>query len=697
MPRVVVSDLERPAELRPSRFTPDTFTGAPKPIIDNNMEQLASALQAFGASVSSFSAALGAKQQKAADDAATAEAHRIVTESGDPDFGKKVAAGLYPVQATAVGNGILQSEAGQRQARQALEEFRLRVADGSLPLIDKDGLPINLEQTLRSHASQYITSPNDPHFMKSFSGGVESGVNFFHDHQRQQVAEFNKKSFEQTTKNGIEEVIQFAGAGASDEQVAQKWAGLTGQAYKLTGTPPAEMDARWIGRLREMVASDDPKQWDTAERLLKLNRTGFDGQKLGPLASKPEFRKDVEEFASMLLQKRAGHYDKQAEEAVVARGLEALKQGDASFHGIQDVAYTNPFVGGAKDPNRLISASTIKQKAAARYEAESQEMFRRQLSDPNTEPGARQAFFERSYGAYVNNNIPHPGWKATLQDATRSLSDPTSASDPNFVKKLLEHEQLYSTLMERSPGYVKETLGIGEREQRFFDMIKVYRDSLGQSPEMAVKSAVRYINNPKPEMDAGDRRKIEEAVKRVDLNSWWPGGGITNTHPFRKEILNTALAVASDRDIAVEDAVKIARDLVQKRTMMFNGQAILSPHITQEKLPWVQKLLDGVFKENKEAIKASYDISGSKSLSIRPEAGGNFTVVTSDGEPVRVPVVNKNGDHIGYRLLQINANDINNKGVAVRQEEVDSLAKSDKKAREFEKRSPTERRLIPPM
>ncbi|RAI33885.1 hypothetical protein [Rhodoplanes serenus] len=432
-PRVVVSDLPRPRELRPSHFTLDTFTGAPRPILNDDKQRLGQALAAFGASLSGLASVAAAREKKAANDAATAEAYRtIAAESADPQFGAKVAAGHYPVQATEVGSGLLMAEAGQRQARAATEAFQLGVKDGTIPLIDENGIPIPLEQAMRQYAARFMTTPGNPHFMKSFSTGLESVMTGFHEQQRNAVANYNRGRLEQLTKNGIEEVIGLAASGADDERVKQTWAGLTRQARQYTGTDPAVMDARWIGRLREMIQSDDPKQWDIAERLLKLDRTGYDGQKLGPLGAKPEFRKDVAEFSDMLLAKRAGLYDRRVEDAKVREAVDALKRGDASFHGITDTAYVNPFVPGnsAKDPNRYVTASTIKQRAAAQYEAESLAEFRRQSSDPSTEAGAKQVFFERTYGAYVHNNIPNPKWKAKLEDGTRGLSDPTTASCP---------------------------------------------------------------------------------------------------------------------------------------------------------------------------------------------------------------------------------------------------------------------------
>jgi len=60
-PRVVVSDLPRPRELRPSHFTPDTFTGAPKPVQDDDKQRLGQALAAFGASLSGLASVAAAR------------------------------------------------------------------------------------------------------------------------------------------------------------------------------------------------------------------------------------------------------------------------------------------------------------------------------------------------------------------------------------------------------------------------------------------------------------------------------------------------------------------------------------------------------------------------------------------------------------------------------------------------------------
>jgi hypothetical protein len=163
---------------------------------------------------------------------------------------------------------------------------------------------------------------------------------------------------------------------------------------------------------------------------------------------------------------------------------------------------------------------------------------------------------------------------------------------------------------------------------------------------------------------------------------------------LRRELLSTAAAIAAARDFSMDDAVKVAKDLVEKRTLFLNGQAIISPYITKEKLAWAQHVLTKVYEDNKAAIKATYDLHDPKSLSLRPDRGGNFSVVTQEGEPINVPVVQPDGS-FQYRRLTINAADIDRVGATLRDMELGKQAENAQRAFEDKLLSTAPRNLSP--
>lgn len=637
----------------------DTYAPPNRIIPDNSKEMLGKALQAFGARLGSMG-----KVDKQ-NDPRLAEIHNIRASADDPTFVRLFNEGKLPYQDVPHIKALADNLAGEATARSVLNDIQLGIKDGTLPLTDEEGRPVDVNRYIQSSAAKYKLVPSTP-FMKAYANGIDNARVALVETQRGKIAEINRETIQTLAKSSIDNVIRQAHQGAGDDDLRNTIRQTTQDARKYGGLRPAEMDDLWIGRIRE-IAEQDP---DTAERLLVLDRgKGHDGQPIGSLSANPRHRDSVREIAKIINEARTKRFDNAEKEKAIADGLARLRAGDGSFMAITGYTYTNPFAAKDpnKDPNKTISKDTIQTEALLRYQQESDAQLRAQGSDPDKSPVAAKTQFERDYGTYVGSNQPNPRWRAALTHAGRVLTNPQALSQPNNQQQVVRAAQLYWTLHARNPGYLEQTLGISEREQKFYTQMRAYQDLLGDPPEIAARKAAEYVNNPPPPLDGEARKALDSALPEM---SWFVFKGYNNVAAARKMVVDTAMAIAADTRIEPKEAVKLAEKIVEERAIAFNGQ-ILPPHgfINRENLPAFQRRLDEIYKDNEQLLR-SYGISSSKDLSIRPVDNERFMIVRKDGAPLVLPgkIDPKTGAFSDYSFLHIHATDINNIRAQMRKE-----------------------------
>jgi len=683
--RVVVDDLPRPDQLRPVQHTVDTFAGAEKPPIDNDMERLGKALSQFSTVMAGFARV---KEDKA-NDPRLADAYNIMSSASDPDFIKGLQEGTLPWANVPHIRSLYEADAGQRAGRAALNDVQIGAKAGTLPLVDNDGNPMDVQGIIGQRAPQYMAFPRSPHFMKAFQSTIEAGRNGIAEMQRSRIAEVNQDKVKTLVKSAIEDVVNYSAQGRDDDFLRNELNRRTELAWKVTGTRPADVDALWIGRLQEL-SKQNP---DAAERLLKLDRgKGFDGQPIGALAGNPKYRKEVDEIVRSINDEREKRFDVAERDRLAADAQRRLEAGDGSFNALTSHAYTNPFA--ARDPSknahRMISRETIQDEALARALAKSNADFRRQGLDPATSPAAAETKMRREYEMFVNANRPHPEWQAALQTTGRILSNPVSLSDPKNVERVMRSYQLYHTLAGRNPAYVTETLGVGERERKFYEQLQVYQQFLGDPPQEAARKAADFVNNPPPQLTGSEVKDLRDKADRIDLNGWSLGGTARslfgdspqNVQTLRSQVFETAKAIAADRKVPIDKALDAAVERVKDRTVLFNGQVIPpNAHLTKESVPYFQKRLDELFQDNKQVLENTYGIKSGQGLSLREEGKGTgvFRVIGKDGESVIIPQQRPDGT-VDYSALRVFSRDIDTIRAQSRKELIDRLAREQKEA-----------------
>lgn len=626
--RAQVREIEDPRALRPVRQAIDTYAAPEKPPIDNDAENLAKALSAFGASIS----AIARQEQK--NDPREAEIYAIKASASDPQFIQMANDGRLPYQDVPHLRALTDAELGQRVARVALNNVQLGMKDGTLRVTDDDDRPVDVNTYIQQEAAKYGLRANSVPFMKAYATGIEAGRNSLVEFQRGRIAEINKGKINDLAKSSIDNIINAANAGANDNELRTAMLQMTADASRYGGMHPRDVDALWVGRLRQAAASNP----DVAARLLTLDRgADLKGQPIGSIARNPTHKDSVTEIVREINTAKAKQFDTAKKEEAVEAAAKALRAGDGSFSAVTDLTYENPWSKHIPntDPHKRITRSTIQDEALARYQTQSDEQLRREGTDPATDAAAASTQFERDYVAYTGANRANPRWQGVLTHAGRILSNPTELSQPDNQQKVVGAYELYKLLNTRNPGYLRQTLGLTEKDEKFYDQMQVY-EMLGSPKVVAAQQAAKFVNTKAAPLSGSEMAEVRKEADRLDY-SWWIGKGYNNSGTARRMVYDAAVAIAADRDISPKEAAKAAKQIVQDRAVVINGR-LTPPHpvLNNENTTAIQTRLDEVFKDNAKVFE-SQGVGSARDFTVVPIDSERFRVIKSDGSPVVLP------------------------------------------------------------
>jgi hypothetical protein len=667
--RVEVTDLAAPQPLRPVQPNVDTFAGAPKPVIDNDLARLGEALSGF----SRVLGTLGRQQQKEdPNDPRLATAYATLSSLKDPDAVQRLQTGQLPHMDYAPVRNLYEHDVGGRAARQVLDEVRLGVQDGTIPLVDNEGRPVDIQAIVAERGRKsFELFPNSVPFQKAFNATIDSNRNTLADMARTKVAEVNKERNAVLVQSALEDIVTAAkDPDANDRDIANELDRRFQAAYRVTGTRAADTQDLFMARVQKL-AKEDP---DAADRLLRLDRgITWDKQKPGPLIASEKHRQAVSDTLITINDEREKRLDVAVKEQVAVEARRRLEAKDG-FNSITDYYYQNPYAKNdpSKNAQRHISKSEQQDMALATFLQDSDAHYSKQVKDGVPDADAQATKMRREYEAFVHNNRAHPRWRAQIEDTARILSNPTSLSDPANVARVEATFQLYDTLSRRNPGYLTETLGLKDREQKYLTQYGVYKTLLGDPPGEAAKKAADLINNPPPPLTGDEAKTLRDRADKVDFR-WGPGGGVNNLATARNLVFETARTIAADRRIPPEKAIDAAVEMVEKRAIRFRDQIIPpNPYLTNETAPHYETRLQELFKQNQGALKGQ-GITSPDELSLRLGAHGKFEVIDTNGQRIITPDTDKDGKVTGYSGLYVHPGDIEN---IQKQSESDARAKA---------------------
>lgn len=648
MTRVQVQDLPDPERLRPVQPTGDTFTGAEKPMLDQNYERLASALHYFGAALPSASRSVQRQERTASEQFL----QRYQETNGSAAHNQLVLSGRAP----GMSDPVLAAGANQRVGQNLFSDFqrtvRDEVATNQFPLTRPDGGPVDVEETLRGRYAAVMQqnaatfgplgtrNPNQASAQAGFNAGMDGLRSELITKQREQVLSATQSVANNVAQAAMDNVIRAAETESDPNKLRELWQ-KTRQEVLDWATPgrPGEgrrsilshgqLDELMIGRLKA-AASRSP---DAVLRVLSVDRgTSAEGVQLGSLA-----RQRVAD-ADQIIEAANGELDRrqviQVREDATNRAVVALQRNDGSFLNLQPIQV--PREHSRTERFITMSAEEQQQAAVQRFEATQEERLRAQ-GVPSGAAG--EIMWRENVNTYVGHNLPNRQWRDALNIHGRILSNAVDLSSKEGQDSAVAAVNLYERIMRTNPGYAEHTLGVTPDAQKFYDRVRTYRDFHGYDPVTAVQAAATSVREPQSSPGREERDALRSEAARIGTTMFgWMGGGVNRRAAERaiEQVAETLMA----RDIDAKKAIESAARIVNERAGVVNGHLVLgSTYIHRGTQAVAEQRLGEIQQQFAGRLTGTEGIYSGK-LTVIPDGNqSSFRVVQAEGRNVGEPVV----------------------------------------------------------
>jgi hypothetical protein len=627
--RVQVEELAGPVPLQAAPLPGDTFTGAAQAPIDNSLTRIADALSSFNSSLSSFGTAAKQANLKALDEAEGARANKMI-------------AGWTPDQAIeAVQNGTLANfqhphwkAAVEKNSGQAYGE---RIMGGVQNMIKTGQIDLSSET---DNISDIVTkATNDelqnvpPWFQASKAGmaglmqRIEAGRDqLIRAQTEQRAAAFTRKQegvvYDQFSK--MFDVTQGDSAEITQSKIRGVYADLGNSKFLRND----QVDKVLIDVLRNKAA--DPNSVEAVVHALSIDRVGKDGEKVPALGANPRYVQDITQIRDTARATLTKKYDETAEATAKKNVRDAIDRQDGSVWTMNSTSYENPYAKG--DKTRTIDMSKTKDAAAVDYLTWSKQLAGSRRESPENQ-------YQREWNTMTANNMPNPAWTEMLSSPSKAFANPQSLTNPVQRQQAIASGELFMRMSEANYPYVKNTLKLDKNALDFNQVYQVARQ-LGKNEDQSLDMAAAAIRTPDNENDMAVRsqraKDVEAKVKSMDFGTGWQSyipfnnSNAKNSGAVQKRILDVATVLVRVPGMSLDDAVKGAAEMVQKRSVYVNG------HVVADNGYMPPKQLTGNIEKALADYHAQYGkkeaVGSASDLSIEPMGGGTFRIIDASQE-----------------------------------------------------------------
>ena len=615
MPRIQVRDLAPPDPIQPAPLQSDTFQGAPQPVIDHDLAQLADSLGDFNKNIRARLDFSQAQAKQTLQQQHLAEFERWKAATSSEDQLNAIRAGKLPLEDDPlVEAGVKKYKAG------VLAQELSKNIDQELPSAPGFGTSsFDPDAYVREKAKPYMDFLQGDNMSTAFFGNALDHVRSAVLGEQQkalganQTAEIQDAAWaqlDQAITSGVENHL-------NPQQISDQLRGI----YKAVGPRPSGSLGLKPGETDQILLqvlqgkAKDPAQAATVMGLLDAPRQ--DGETTIPALSK-SYRnaQAVQGIRSMALKTLGDQKDQEVQQAAVGIAMQALQQGNGSFDTITDQTLSNPV-----DPSRTIDlkAKDIKDQAA-----------RATLNQIRAQNGG-QPDWDKEIGVFVRNNVKHPELVPYL-----STVPGTSLDNPTQLDQVAQKGNLFDRISQYNRQYLVEHLP--EHALKFWDGYSALVKS-GQSPQQAAQMvatiAASKTDSMSPHFDGETRQAVADAVQGkvwghwYDPTSWFDTNNITNQNEMAQKINELAMTVTKASGLAPEKAVEYASDRILGNAVRLNGRAIVSPGLQQGDEKYIQPVLDRLYERNRAFYNAQ-GISSSDQISLMPLGNGTFAAVAWD-------------------------------------------------------------------
>ena len=631
--RVQVRDLEAPERIQPAPVQSDTYARPAAPPIDNSLEQLQQGLAVFGSAMTSLGAKGKAEEEKRVRTEQLAAYEAWKGSVSSDEHLNAIRSGKLPINVDRILDSVVKKDGAEREAAALAAEI-----DAELPRAGLGSTGFDADAFVRSKAQPYVGRlARDPRTMAYFGDNLDrirAGVTKRHQDvlgqlQTQYLEDRGKQEIGRAILSGVERQLtpQQIMDQLRDPDPNRGIYAAVGPRLKKGSLDLSygRMDELTLEAAEEMA--DKPETARYAVLLLEAQRRGIDGAtEIGPLSAVARHGDKIAAIRKKAQKTMGDFAETQFKTAVLEANVADFDKGSLGFSAIRDIRQTNP-----GDTSRTLTYSAAQQ----REEAISTWLDRRQARNggvPDTD--AEVAHF-------IDMGIKHPRLEKVFDEAYKGfLSSNLTKDDKDRLPQIVQLGDEYIKIAERNWSYTKSLVSDDARE--FFETYRVLRQLAGRSPELAAQeTAMAFATSASakdPMVVAGNLRKINEAIDRLDTNGWWPGGQVINSHTVDSHLRPLAKALSRVEGLKTEDIIQKSAKLLQERSAYVNGRMVVSPTLSKDDGQYVQPILDRIFKDHGAALREKWDIPSAKHLSIHPVGPHEFVVTKWDGGAVTVPV-----------------------------------------------------------
>ncbi|HEY0329285.1 MAG TPA: hypothetical protein VGC77_09310 [Rhodopseudomonas sp.] len=633
--RVQVPELAGPVPLQGGNVPGDTFTGAPRPEIDNNLTHIADALSGLNSSLTAWGSQAAAQQKAQASAMETARVEgRLAGMTQQDVLNYRRSPDYQPIN-DPHARGVEAGAYGQAFGGTAKSDLDAQIAAGKLDLSDPKNDPTGLLRQRAAAAAQEITKrySSDPVAYKLAMQGLKSSMAPLYTQYGAQAMKAQSDALMASNTNTARKFMEQAGEGdVTPEQVGKAWSSITTELGPKgsANIPNATMKAERLDILERWAA--DPDKAKLVPDLLKQQNPGADGKTLLPSLQDDLSGNVVEKVTNIRLTAQktfAKNWSRDQNTAKEDQAFEALRRQDGSIAAVQPERKQNEVT---KEWETI--GADAQTNAAKRYFTWSQ-----QDAATGRNP---QIVLDREIAVAQHSNIPIPHLKQALDDSVnRAIGGDFSTNFQNR-QAVLGAYTTWQGMANNNRAWAEEKMGLTPATKEFYSVMDVATGSMHLDADQAMDLAANVVKNPMAKNDPEGLNKklasISSTVASLPPDGSWFSSDAYNAGFARQKVDQIAKLLGKSGQITAEKAVELATDFVKKNTFQVNGSALSTvPNMATSD---AQKFLDAKIDQLLPAIQSRHDYKGATKSDIGVYDAGDGTYGLRDkrtGLEIRLP------------------------------------------------------------
>lgn len=610
MARVQTPDLAAPDPIRPAAVSAaPTFAAPAPPPIDNSLSQLAEGLGAFNRGLMMMHGKWAEEDKKRRLEALSADHDRWLASTTSDEQLQLYRAGKAPGQMDPLWRRAVVGHHGYLEAKALGDRVQKEWEEGKIPYSDPS---FSIEKYILDQANPTVERyGRDADFIGSYRKGLDAIRGRMGETRERALAAAAEQQAKQVATDNFRDLIDkiaITNAENPDQQVdGQTALGLLRQIVKDTGPRMnggslgikyTQGEAYLLEVLEEKAG--DVRYARLIDSVLKADREDLlgTGVKLGSFVDDARYGQAARAIQKKVIATAAAHTKQQYLKAFEQDLDRAFERGDTSFSAL---LLERKMAGDAVNP---VDGSKIEFNVEEMEKAAQQRWLARQRQRGGIDIKAEAA-------AFAANGKDHYQVVGALQSAyIAAVSVPPGKDTAPAAQKFMEAAEMFRKHMDVSPNGLTSLT----REQRqMYEAYTTMTQIMGVDANQAAQSLIRTMSDPisrrDPNAESGRMQEIQRAVDRINGNQNFWGGlpGFRDIPENRGYLLGQAKEIANlivqTQMIPADEAIKKAVEILNKRAVFVNGQAIVGvPHMTQQDGETAKALLGKVYERFKDTL-----------------------------------------------------------------------------------------------